>query len=308
MNNNKKILFIDSWNNVGDFFRQERNKIKYLDNFGLYKNNSIFNKLCRFLGLKVYLPFLYFCYGDWKKKINDYDIIIIESRNTFEYLLKLIRKKYENKRIIVWYWNEVTEREMNPIYIKEKYKCEVATFDYDDAKKYNMKFNDTYFFKIDRINDKITNDVFYVGIDREGRIEKIQSLIEIFDKNNISHNICLTTSPIKKANPNYSYASRMDYKDVLKNIYSSKVILDLTKETQFGLTLRPVEALILRKKLITDNKNIKEYKFYTKDNIFILGEDDIENIKNFINKEYKEIEEKVVESYYFENWLKRLIE
>ena len=143
-----KILYIDSWNNVGNFFRKKREEVLNLNNYGLYKNDSLINKIFRYIGLHIYKPFLYFCYGNWKKNIEQYDLFIIESRKTFEYLIKYINKKCPQKRIIVWYWNEITPREMNPIEIRQKYFCETWTFDMEDAKKYNMNFNDTYYFNV----------------------------------------------------------------------------------------------------------------------------------------------------------------
>ena len=72
----------------------------------------------------------------------------------------------------------------------------------------------------------------------------------------------------------------------------SNCILDYNQEGQVGLTLRPMEALFLEKKLITNNKDIKNYDFYNPSNIFILGENNIEDIKEFINKPYEKVEQK----------------
>lgn len=304
---NEKVLFIDSWNNVGDFFREERNKIKGLDNVNLYKNNSFVNKMFRWIGLKIFKPFLYFSYGNWKKDIYKYDIFILESRKSFEYALKFIKKK-TNKRVIVWYWNEVTEREIEPYIVVNKYNCEAWSFDKKNAEKYNMKFNNTYYFSTVNLPKKnIENDVFYVGIDREGRIEKLKELSNYFNKCGLKYNFNLTTSPIKMPEKTFQYKERLSYKDVLNEIAKSKVILDLTKETQYGLTLRPVEALFFEKKLITDNKNIKEYNFYNPKNIFILGEDNLEKLNEFIDSKYEKIDEKKIEEYDFKNWLNRII-
>lgn len=302
-----RILFIDSWNNVGNFFRSERNKIKNLENVNLYKNDSLFNKFFRWLGLKFYKPLLYFSYGDWKYHVTEYNIFILESRKTFEYAIEYIRKK-TNKRVIVWYWNEVTERELKPNVVKSKYNCEVWSFDKENAQKYNMNFNDTYYFSTVRLpENKIINDIFYIGIDREGRIERLQELSKYLKEYDCTYNFNLTISPIKTPNKNYNYKPKLDYQDVLSEISKSRVILDLTKESQYGLTLRPVEALFFHKKLITDNKNIINYKFYNKENIFVIGIDNYDDLKEFIKSDYIEIKQDIIDSYDFKNWLKRIV-
>lgn len=306
---NKKILFIDSWDNIGQTFRQERNRVKNVNSVSLYKNNSILNKIIRLIGLKIYAPFIYFAYGKWKKQIANYDVFILESRRTFEYAIKYIKKNTKDKRIIIWYWNEVTEREMKPQTVIEKYNCEAWTFDKKNAEKYHMNYNDTYYFSTIKLpNNKIENEVFYVGIDREGRIGELKKIANILNTNNLKYNFNLTISPIKKREKGYNYKERLEYKEVIDEISKTKAILDLTKKTQYGLTLRPMEAIFFNKKLITDNKNILEYKFYNKKNIFIIGYDDFEGIKDFLNSEYEEIDKNIINEYDFENWISRIIE
>lgn len=50
----------------------------------------------------------------------------------------------------------------------------------------------------------------------------------------------------------------------------SKVVIDAPLDNQNGLTIRTFEALALKRKLITTNKNIKTYDFYSPDNIFVV--------------------------------------
>lgn len=306
-----KILFIDSWDNVGNFFRIHRSKVKGLDNFGLYKDNSFLNKVFRYLGLHLFKPFLFLSYGNWKKSVKNYDMFIIESRKTFEYLIKYINKKCPNKRVIVWYWNEVTPRELDPNYIRKKYNCETWTFDLSDAKKYNMNFNDTYYFDGTFLcgDECIKNDLFYVGIDREGRIELLEEIQEKLNKISKKYSFFLTASPIKQPQKNYNYSEKMSYDEVIKNIKKTNAILDLTKSTQYGLTLRPMEAIFFQKKLITNNENIVKYSFYNCNNILIYNQNvTCDKIKKFFDTDYEPLNVNVIEYYKFENWLKRIIE
>ena len=70
-----------------------------------------------------------------------------------------------------------------------------------------------------------------------------------------------------------------------------------------------LESNILKKKkldnytLIDNDKNI--INFYNPNNIFILGKDDINKIKEFIDSPYIEINKDIVDYYDFEQWLKR---
>ena len=66
-----------------------------------------------------------------------------------------------------------------------------------------------------------------------------------------------------------------------------------------------MESIFLKKKLITNNKNVKNFKFYNKNNIFIIGIDKWENLEEFLNKKYHDIDRKILEKYDFKNWLDR---
>lgn len=301
-----KILFLDC--EKDDFYRREREKIKGVDSQLLYSKIDFINKVIRFFGIYFFSPILYFSYGSWKKKLSEYDVFILPSRKSAKYAVKYIKKK-TNKRVIVWYWNIVTKEEINPRYCK-KYNVEAWTFDKNDAKKYNMNYNDAYYFKnINKTDeDKAYNkDVFYIGTEKEDRVNVLKQLKNEFDNQKITYDINVVRNPHYKGKDNIKYAKKMKYEEVLKKIESSKAILDITNNNQVGLTLRPLEALFFKKKLITNNNSIINYEFYNKNNIFVIGKDNIDGIKEFINNDYVEISQNIIDTYDFENWLKRLL-
>ena len=101
----------------------------------------------------------------------------------------------------------------------------------------------------------------------------------------------------------------MLYNEVVENIKHTRAILDLTKQTQYGLTLRPMEAIFFQKKLITNNENIVKYDFYNPKNILIYNNNTTcEEIREFLESEYEPIKTSIIEFYKFENWLNRIVE
>lgn len=101
--------------------------------------------------------------------------------------------------------------------------------------------------------------------------------------------------------------SKIDYKEILNYINKSKCLIDIVQNGQCGLSWRALEAMFYRKKLITNFKDIKEYDFYKKDNIFIIGEDDLNNIKNFVNTGYVDIPENIIKKYTIDGWIENFI-
>lgn len=100
----------------------------------------------------------------------------------------------------------------------------------------------------------------------------------------------------------------IDYDLYLENTKKSKVIIDLVINEHKGLSFRVFESLKYRKKLITTNSTIKEYPFYDENNIFILKDDNFNQIESFLNRPYIEINDTVLKTYSFTNWLRNLYE
>jgi hypothetical protein len=103
------------------------------------------------------------------------------------------------------------------------------------------------------------------------------------------------------------FDKKLSYRNTLSLISQSKSILEIVQENQSGLTLRSMEALFFNKKLLTNNASIKNYDLYSKENIFIIGEDDINRISEFVNTPFKILDKDILEQYDFKEWLKRII-
>ena len=113
------------------------------------------------------------------------------------------------------------------------------------------------------------------------------------------------TKTSRKSDTNFLYKERINYIESLEKLSKSKSVLDIVADGQFGLTLRPLEALYFRKKLITNDKLIVERDFYRKENIFILGYDDIRDLKCFLNTPFEDINEEILEKYDFNRWISK---
>lgn len=94
----------------------------------------------------------------------------------------------------------------------------------------------------------------------------------------------------------------------MNDIYlTSKCVLDSAQSGQMGLTIRVIEALGAKKKIITTNKDIVNYDFYCPENIYLYdGKINLDNV--FFKEEYKEIDRQIYEKYSLRSWLKEVME
>lgn len=296
------ILFL--WLNTKEFHAmkvQERG----INVEQVFRNVPKILKAIRRVHIELDLPFISFWISEWKEKILDYDVVIIHASKLTPPVVRYIRRKNPNIRIIVWYWNPV-EKSVG-LGKFENDGVEIWSFDEYDCEKYKIKYNTQYYFKnvvLPKTDNNI--DVFFVGGDK-GRIGELVNLKTQLDNQGISNYFHITLTG--KENPNYKefYSNRISYDEVLKHIASCKVIVDYVSDNQSGLTLRPLEALFYKKKLITNDKSIENRDFYCKDNIFIIGKDEFKDLKAFIEAPYREIRENLVSRYDFSEWINRFL-
>lgn len=252
----------------------------------------------------LHLPFQWVWYGKWKKELNKYDVVIVFDSNSSWKILSYIKKKNSDLRIIAWYWNIVTRKKKIP----DKYRqfSEVWSFDQQDCLKYKMQKNiQFYFYSEKRQYIPLKYDAVFIGKDK-GRWEIIMNLKRRLEHCNLKLyiNVVKDTSIIKRLqlkNRKNKYEELMDYEEVLKKIDESSCIIDVPQSGQSGLTVRVLEALFYKKKLISTDKSLCSYNFYRPENILIWNKEcDDNKIINFFKKPYKEVADI---QFSFEKWI-----
>ena len=95
----------------------------------------------------------------------------------------------------------------------------------------------------------------------------------------------------------------IEYKEICRNIARSKAILEIVREGQSGATIRLMEALFFGKKLVTNNNLVKKEEFYNKENIFLLGDRPLEELKEFLNGEFVPFAPELLNKYDVKQWM-----
>lgn len=253
--------------------------------------------------------------GKWAKELKDYDIIICEGLKgrtwVFEFLLK---NKSLDSKIIMWHWNKIYVDEISPN-DKIAKMCEQWSFDPDDCENYNLKFNTQYFSKIN-INEQSEKkwDAYFLGTDKN-RVFILLKLENILKELHLNTNFHIVKSPLQEANKEIVYKDSISYVQNIENVIKSNILIDVPIINQRGFTLRVLEALFYKRKLISFNPDLKKEKFYNENNILIIGINELdsseikEKIKEFFNKPYEETEEnEIARKYYsFEEWMLRFL-
>lgn len=272
----------------------------------VYKKRTVSFRIIKRIWYKLKIPYLNIFFDKWKRELINYDTVILQTVSMPTEIINYIHKKNKNIRIILYFMNPIEKNdEINNI---NRSKAELWTFDYEDSKKYDLSYNPQYFFKnISLPKTNIIDDVYFLGADK-GRIKQLINLEGTLESHGINTKFHITPSGKTTNKYDKHYKDNISYEKSLEEIAKSKAILDITQKGQSGMTVRPLEALFFQKKLITNNTNIVNEKFYNKNNIFILGKDNISNIKQFVDSPNERVSSEIIEYYDYDKWLERFFE
>lgn len=291
-----KILIL--YNSV-EYFEELLNKRNY-QTCTLYPNENIITrslkKICKKIDCKDF-----FLLSSPLKNLKNFSTLIVFAP-VDDFILQHFKDKNPHLKILYWFWNPAY-RIGRPTEIHHN-NAELWTFDTEDATRYNMKYNNTFYFnEISISNSKNSYDIVFVGRNKH-RNDTLNFYKDKFEELGLKSLFHIVPNRNER-NPNN--IKELSYQEYINVVSSSKAILEIMPPSQVGLTLRPMESLFLEKKIITDNILIEKEPFYTPNNIFILGKDDLSSLKDFLSKPYQKIEDSIKEFYDFDQWLERII-
>ncbi len=180
----------------------------------------------------------------------------------------------------------------------------IFTFDLGDANKYGYYYLNEHYYpmpKVEKVDD-ITTDAYLIAALKDGRNVEMVDLYERFIKNGV--NVWFDVVENQGRTLDYSNKSfnmlkkKKTYEEVLKEVVKTNCIIEFLQKGQEAQTLRYFEAVCFNKKLLTNNPNVKNLKFYNENYMKVFNTfDDIdfdwvktkENIDYHYNGEFSPI-------------------
>ena len=245
-------------------------------------------------------------------KNDKYDIVFVNrpdmlSERTYQILNTICKIK------ITYYWDSFDKIKGQEETIKYFDKC--FSFEKRDCLKYNLKENNNFYFENNNNNNNNDNeidcDICFLGT-FDLRFSILLDILSKLKTQFLTANCVIYSNKnidkLQKNNPDVFFISNpIGFNESTKVSKKARIILDVQHENQEGLSFRPFEAMGLRKKLITTNKNIIKYDFYNPNNIFVWEEDSVELPQSFLTTDYEDLDKKIMEKYYIKNWVERII-
>lgn len=236
------------------------------------------------------------------KETYDY-LFVIKGEFAQKSILELFKESNPNAECILYQYDTL-KRYPHIIELFDLFD-RIYSFDIEDCKQYNLILRPLFFVDTEKNNTFIKYDISSVASYYPERLQMIQKLKKQCRKDRIKYYFFIYVYWrifIDKIIYFSKYFSDISIKTISKDkmfyiLSHSKAILDIPVKGQDGLTMRTFEVIGQGKKLITTNTSIVEYDFYNSNNIFLLKEDNITDIKHFLTGETKNIDEEIFNKY-----------
>lgn len=196
----------------------------------------------------------------------------IFSKPPYRTLMNL-KKTYKKLKFVLFYIDILkSPQSRHANYLRQKGLFDfVYTIDKNDSKEESIPLWNTPYSKIPTKESMTqqTSDVYFCG-GRKNRAPLISGFVKQGEENGIKVNMDVIYN-----DDDFSYyedilnliklhkeGNYISYQEVLEHTLRTHCILDIVQEGQKALTLRPYEAAVYNKKLLTNNESIFEFKYY----------------------------------------------
>ncbi|AXG70303.1 hypothetical protein KORDIASMS9_02542 [Kordia sp. SMS9] len=230
------------------------------------------------------------------------EIFIIRPDMLSDDLLQFIKSHTE--KFIAYYYDS-TRRFPRKVDIISMFDT-VYSYDRLDVEKYNLSFLTNYIFE--ESNHAEFEDQFFNISTNDYRFPLIENLANYLKQHGWTYNIQVYNGSDMPAKYVKIITKQKSIQEVSQMIQKAKIIVEIQRTEQVGLSFRIFEALGHRKKLITTNKDIVNYDFYHPQNILVVDEHNIEIPETFVTSEYVEIDEKILSKYRIKNWVQPIFD
>jgi len=257
-----------------------------------------------------------------KKNYYDY-VLFLNLEAISEKDLKALKASQPRATFIMYMWDSVRNKKHTASLLS--YFDLKHTFDKDDSENERYSaFNFRPLFFLDEYRNldsraKKDIDLLFVGSihsDRYPLLMKIQSLCAEAGKTT-DFFMFLQSKKLfyarKASDKSFSTAKMTDFEftslskeDLINKLARTKVVLDIQHPSQTGLTMRTVEMIGAKKKIITTNKHIKDYDFYNPTNVLCIDRENIELDMSFFETDFKDLDDAIYHRYSIDGWLEEI--
>lgn len=247
------------------------------------------------------------------EKINDHETVkwvIMSNWSICRFGLSYLKylEKLDDYKLVLLYLDPLSA--VPEFYMKSIRNVKfdmIYSFDKSDCEKYGWVYTTNLYSKTELPeNNNPENDVYYIGLDK-GRSQQVENIYYMMTEQGIKCDFIIIAENGKTFDngKGLRYLNhRIDYSEVLQGVNNSRCIMEIVQNGQSGMTMRPYEAIFYNKKLLTNNRNIKNMDFYRPDYMMVFSSD--EDISIDFLKDQSTVDYEYHNQYSPINWVKNI--
>lgn len=245
---------------------------------------------------------------------KNYDFIFTNENLSTE-VLSIYKEAFPNSVFILYLDDSVANfRKINETF---QFYDKVLTFDSEDSKEYGIEFRPLFFndlCSMAKNSAEKKHDICFIGTAHSDRMAIITKIIKKYPDRKIDLYLFLqsrfvyfymffTKKEFRKYKFKFFKYKKINMNKVVEMISDSKAVLDIQHPNQTGLTMRTIESIGLKKKIITTNRKIEQYDFFNPNNIFVIDRDNPSFDEKFFDTDYVDIGEQLYHKYSIDGWI-----
>ena len=319
----KHVLFfyLSTFNYEWEINKAMEREGAMVDSYNERPTNNVLARILIRLNRNLIYKYINQYYDGIIKETRDrkYDyIFFIKGESISNSIVERLRKAHPEAKIIMYYWDSIA----NNHNAKGMLKCfdKVLSFDKNDSKEFGLQFLPLFYIPQYESIAKTTvpqkYDMMFAGTVHSERYEFVNGIAKQITE---AGGKCFTWFyfpskvnfyKLKWDNPRFRSANIKDFqfkpmsRNKLLGYYEeSRIQIDMQHPKQTGLTMRTIETLGAKKKLITTNPDVVNYDFYMRENILVGGRHNPIITKEFVEMPWKDIPEEIYKKYSISTWL-----
>lgn len=251
-----------------------------------------------------------------------YDTVLVVNGQTLsKNMLQRLRTSFPAAQYVLYMWDSIANR----AHIRDNLARfdRVFTFDPQDAARYQMHLRPLFYgrgFEASPLPTPIRYHISFVGTAHTDRFAVVDRLRRSLPEAINAYWYLYLQAPwvmqvYRWTKPEMRHAHAHDFhftpleKWTLQSVFAeSLAILDIEHPRQVGLTMRTFETLGAGKKLVTTNTGVRDYDFYSEDNICVIDRTNPRIPKAFLDTPFKPLPDFVRKHYSITGWLEELLQ
>lgn len=249
-----------------------------------------------------------------REKNNHYDyIVFIDCEMPTANVLKNYKSTFKEARFCLHMWDSIDN--LKGVEGKFKFFDHITSFDRKDAAVYKLGFRPLFFCDEYRATGKKRDykyELSFIGTihsDRYSIIKELKKSSKSFylypylQSRFIYYFYKLTKKTFRNTKITDFKFDKIDSLSIARVVDESCAILDIQHPRQTGLTMRTLEMLGMKKKIVTTNTDIINYDFYKPNNICVIDRVNPVVPDGFYNREYENLDDDIYEYYSIGRWI-----